>query len=263
MAGHLGVRALGAGHAGRDGGVELQLAVHIQIGGQGLESAAGIAHLVHILALAGTQGGIAEVSHLGIDAEDLGGGGGLQADLHQLILGGLDVDGAVAHGQNLAVAGGRGTDQNEAGGHDLVAGLGLDDLQGGTDRVGGGIGGAAQQSVGIAHLHQHGAEVVGLLEELAALLLTHLALAQLHQGGDHLLHVGEGLGINDLSAPDVEAGFLGSGLDLVEIAHQHRGQEGTGQQAGGRLQNAGIRALSEDNLPGMGLQLFDQKFKHL
>ena len=35
MAGHLGVRALGAGHAGRDGGVELQLAVHIQIGGPG------------------------------------------------------------------------------------------------------------------------------------------------------------------------------------------------------------------------------------
>ena len=45
-----------------------------------------------------SQGGIAEVSHLGIDAEDLGGGGGLQADLHQLILGGLAVDGAIAHG---------------------------------------------------------------------------------------------------------------------------------------------------------------------
>ena len=47
------------------------------------------------------------------------------------------------------------------------------------------------------------------------------------------------------------------------VSDQDGGQEGTGQQAGGRLQNAGIRALSEDNLPGMGLQLFDQKFKHL
>ena len=263
MAGHLGVRALGMGHTGRNGGVELQLAVHVQVGGQSLQLVAGVAHFVHVLALAGTQGRIAEVSNLGIDAEDLGGLGSLQTNLHQLVLGGLDVDGAVPHSQDLVLADAIGADQNEAGGHDLVAGLGLDDLQGGTDRVGGGIGGAAQQSVGIAHLHQHGAEVVGLLEELAALLLTHLALAQLHQGGDHLLHVGEGLGINDLSAPDVEAGFLGSSLDLIEIAHQHRGQEGTGQQAGGRLQNAGIRALSEDNLPGMGLQLFDQKFKHL
>ena len=35
--------------------------------------------------------------------------------------------------------------QNEAGGDDLVAGLGLDQLQGGTDGVGGGVGGAAQQ----------------------------------------------------------------------------------------------------------------------
>ena len=55
MAGHLGVRALGYGHTGRNGGVELQLAVHVQVGGQSLQLVAGVAHFVHVLALAGTK----------------------------------------------------------------------------------------------------------------------------------------------------------------------------------------------------------------
>ena len=41
-------------------------------------------------------------------------------------------------------------DQDKAGGDDLVARLGLDQLQGGADGVGGGVGGAAQQGVGLA-----------------------------------------------------------------------------------------------------------------
>ena len=167
------------------------------------------------------------------------------------------------HGQDLVLADAVGADQNEAGGDDLAAGLGLDDLQSGTDRVGGGVGGAAQQSVGVAHLHQHGAEVVALLQQLAALVLGHLALAQLHHQSHHLVHLRKGLGIDDLRAADVEAGFLGGGHHGLRIAHQDGGQEGAGQQTGGRLQNAGIRALGEDDLPGMGLQLIDQKLKHL
>ncbi len=37
-----------------------------------------VAHLVHVLALAGTHGGVAEEGDLGIDAEHLGGSGSLQ-----------------------------------------------------------------------------------------------------------------------------------------------------------------------------------------
>ena len=250
-------------HTGRHGSVELQLAFHLQVGTQSLGLVEGVAHLVHVLALAGAQGGVAQEGDLGIDAEDLSGVGGLQGDFHQLVLSGLDVDGAVAHGQDLAVTGSGGTDQNEAGGDDLAAGLGLDQLQSGTDGISSGVGGTAQQSVRVTHLHQHGAKVVGLHQSGAALVLGHLALAQLHHGSDHLVHVGEVGGIDDLSAADVEADLLGSGLDLIGIAHQNGGQEGTGQQTGGSFQNAGIGALGEDNLPGMGLQLFDQKFKHV
>ena len=44
----------------------------------------------------------------------------------------------------------------------MCALLGLDKLQRGTNGIGGGVGRAAQQAVGNAHLHQHGAEIVAL-----------------------------------------------------------------------------------------------------
>ena len=262
MAAHRAVDVLGLGHNGGHGGVELELTVHGDVGHSGLGLFAGVAHLVHVLALAGAVGGVAQEGNLGVNAEDLGGLGGLNGDLHQLILVGLDVDGAVGHSQHLVLAGSGGTDHNEAGGHDLVARLGLDDLQSGTDRIGGGVGSAAQQSVGIAHLHQHGAEVIGLRERLAAVLLGHLALAELYHQGHHLVHVGKGGGVDDDGAANVEAGLLGGRLNLGLIAHQNGGQERTGQQTGGSLQNAGIGALGEDDLAGMRLQLVDQKLKH-
>ena len=95
-----------------------------------------------------------------------------------------------------------------------------------------------------------------------ALVLGHFALAQLHHGGNHLVHLGESGGINDFGAPDIEANLLGGRLDLIGVAHQHGGQEGTGQQTGGSLQNAGIGALGEDDLAGMGFELLNQEFKH-
>ena len=160
------------------------------------------------------------------------------------------------------VAGGGGAHQNEAGGDDLVAGLGLHQLQGGADGVGGGVGGAAQQGVGLTHGHQHGAEVVALLQGGPDLVLGHLALAQLHHLGHHGLHVLILLRVDDDGAPDVEAGVLGGGADLVLISQQDGGQERTGQQAGGGLQNAGVGALGKDDLAGMLFQNADQFLEH-
>ncbi len=138
----------------------------------------------------------------------------------------------------------------------------LDDLQGGTDGIGGGIGSAAQQSVGVAHLHQHGAEVVALLQQLAALLSAHLALAQLHHQIHHLVHAVEFGGVDDLGAVHVEAGLFGGGADLIRVAHQNGGQEIALEQAVGRLQNTGVGALGEHDLAGVLLQLLNQEFKH-
>ena len=140
--------------------------------------------------------------------------------------------------------------------------LGLHQLQSGTDGIGSGVGSAAQQGVGIAHLHQHGAEVVALGQSLAAVLGGHLALAELHHLVHHLVHLGIGSGVDDLHALDVEAALGSIGLDLVHIANEDGGQEAALNQTSGGLQDTGIVALSKDDLPGIGLQSFDHCIKH-
>ena len=48
--------------------------------------------------------------------------------------------------------------------------FGLDDLEGGDDRVGGGVGGARDHAVGVAHVDHHRAEVGHVLDLLTGLL---------------------------------------------------------------------------------------------
>ena len=212
---------LGFGDSRRDRRVELELAADRGVGHEGLGLLAGIAHLVDVLALAGAEGGVAQESDLRVNAEDLGAGNGLLADLDELVLVGLDVDGAVGHGEHFVLAGSGGTDHDEAGRDDLVAWLGLDELQRGTDRVGRGVGSAAEQAVGLAHLDEHGAEVVALLERGAALVGGHLALAQRDHLVDHLVHAVEILGVDDLGTADVEADVLSGGGNLIGVADEH------------------------------------------
>ena len=212
---------LGLGDGRGNGRVELELAADRGLGHELLGLGAGVAHLVDILALAGAEGGVAQEGDLRVNAEDLGAVDGLLADLNELVLIGLDIDGAVGHGEHLVLAGSGGTDHDKAGRDDLVAGLGLDELQRGTDRVGRGIGGAAEQTVGLAHLDEHGAEVVALFERGAALVGGHLALAQLDHLVDHLVHALVVFGVDDLGAADVEADVLGCGGDLIGVADEH------------------------------------------
>ena len=105
------VDVLGLGDSRGDGRVKLELAADGRIGHEGLGLLAGIAHLVNVLALAGAEGGVAQESDLRVNAEDLGAGNGLLADLDELVLVGLDVDGAVGHGEHFVLAGGGGTDR--------------------------------------------------------------------------------------------------------------------------------------------------------
>ena len=144
----------------------------------------------------------------------------------------------------------------------MRARLRLDELQGGTDGVSRGIGRAAQQSVRIAHLHEHRAEIVALGQRLAALLGRHLALAQGDHLLDHLIHAGIGRGIDDLQALDVEAALGSCGLDLLGCADEDRGEEAALLQAVGSLENAGIRPFGKDNLARICLENFNQTVKH-
>ena len=144
----------------------------------------------------------------------------------------------------------------------MRAGLGLDELEGGADGVGSGVGRAAQKGVGLAHLHQHGAEVIALLERGAAVVLAHLALAQLHHLGHHLVHPSVGLGVDDLRAGNVKAVLLRSSLDLLHIAHQDDVHQVLLHQARRGLLDAGVGTLGKDNGAAVLLQILQKSGKH-
>ena len=80
---------------------------------------------------------------------------------------------------------------------------------------------SAVEAVGLAHLDEHGAEVVALLERGAALVGGHLALAQRDHLVDHLVHAVEILGVDDLGTADVEADVLSGGGNLIGVADEH------------------------------------------
>ena len=254
-----------------DGGVKLHLAVDLQLGRELLGDDGGVVAERDRAALAGALGGEAQHGDLRIHAEDLGGLGGLDGDLRQLLRSGegdltgglvdvvliVDVDGAVAHGEHLVAA-----HHDEAGAHKVGALLGLDQLQRRTDGVRGGIGRAAEQCIGHAHLHEHGAEVVALLEVGAHVLHFHLALAQVEHALRHLVHLVIGGGIDDLETLDVKAAGLGRSLHVLDIADKDRRQEAALLQAGSGLEDAGVGALGVDDLARIGFENFNQIFKH-
>ena len=215
-----------------------------------LHTQGGVAHLVHGFALAGTLGGVRQQRYAGVNAEHLGGVGGFNGGLDDLVLGGVNVDGAVAHGDALITA-----HQDKAGADGLDAGLALDELQRRAHGVGGGVGCAAQQAVCLAHLDQHGAEVVALGQGGAALLIGHLALAQLHHLGDHLVKAFIAGGVQDLCAVNGKAALGSRLLDLIHVAQQDDLQGLACHQTAGSGQNAGIGTLGKYDRFGFCLQL--------
>ena len=228
-------------------------------------------------ALAGALGREAQDSHFRIDAEQLCGLGGLDGHLSQLGssadldfagnlvhgIGVVDVDSAVAHGNALQSLFAAVAVQDEAGAHQMRAFLGLDQLQSGADGISGGVGSAAQQAVSLAHLDQHGAEVVGLLQHCGTLFSGLLALAQLDHGVHHLVETCVVLRVNDLSSGNIKIACGSSGLALSLVAHHDNLQNALGQQLAGCLQDAGVIALGKNDRLGVCLQLCYQRCEHI
>ena len=145
----------------------------------------------------------------------------------------------------------------------MCAGLGLDQLQCRTNGVGGGIGSAAQQSVGLAHLHQHGAEVVALHQGCAALFGAHLALAQIHHGGHHGVHLGISGRVEDGDTGDIEAVVGRCGANLAFIAHQDHVHQVFILQTERGLQDARIGTFGKHDGAALCFQVFSQLCKHI
>ena len=140
--------------------------------------------------------------------------------------------------------------------------LRLDQLQCRTDGVGGGVGRAAEQRVGLAHLDEHGAEIVALGQRGAAVFLRHLALAQLDHLCDHLIHTGVGGRVDDLGLGDVEAALGCGSLDLVDIADEDDVHQIVLDEAVSRFEDAGVGAFGKDDGAAGSLQCVDQLCKH-
>ena len=222
-----------------------------------LNAGGSVAHLVDGLALAGTLGGVGQQCNTGVDAENLCGVSGLDGGLDDFVLGGIDVDGTVAHGDALLAAG-----QDEAGADRLDAGLALDQLQSRADGVSGGVGCAAQQAVSLALLDQHGAEVIALGQSGTALLIGHLALAQLDHLGDHLIKALVVGRVDDLGTGDVKAAVSSGLLDGFDLAQQDDLQGLACQQTACSGQNTGVGTLGKDDGLRLSLQLLLKIFEN-
>ena len=115
IAAHITGDMLGLGDDRGDCGVKLQFAVaDLPLRLLLLQPLCSVAHHVDTLALAGAHGGVAQVGDPRLNAERLGALGNLGADLNQLILIGINVDGAVTHGDHVAAAKCGRTGQNKA-----------------------------------------------------------------------------------------------------------------------------------------------------
>ena len=237
-------------------GVELQLAVQHQVGGHFLGDAGGFLHLGDLVVLGRALGGEAQHGHAGLDARQGARGiGGAQGDVGQGLGVGIDVHGAVGedHDAVVAVLLVRALHQ-EAGGHGLDAGLGLDDLQRGAQHVAGGVDRAGDQAVGLTGLDHHDAVVHGILHGCGGLFLGHaLGLAQLVQGGGVLGALLAGGGVDDLDA--LEGSARGDLLDLLGVAQQRQLRQTLLHDDGSGLHGAGLVALGQHDVHHIGLRL--------
>ena len=167
-------------------------------------------------------------------------------DLGELVGGRVDVEAAVGEDQRAVGTELRGVGAHHEEGRDqLGARGGLEDLKRRAQGVGGGVAGAGDQAVGIAHLDHHGAKVGGV-HHLGASLLDGNALLGAELG--KLLRVLLVL----LGIARVDDGGAGN-VDLVGVAQDDDLCQALLDDLGGRDDGARILALGQDDRLKVGL----------
>ena len=225
-----------------------------QLGGLLAGEAGGLDDDVDVRAGPGGAGGVGEHGDARGDAELGGGARGGHGDVGQLLGGGVGVDGAVAEGPHAVLH-----RHEEDGGDDGDAGGGLDDLEGGDDRVRGRVGSARDHAVGVAHVDHHGAEVGHVGDLLAGLLEGDALLgAQARELFGVALEVGGVVHGDDLGGAQVEAELAGALGDIVGLAHEGDVGDAGGEDLGGSLQDAVVVGLGQDDTPAVGAGALDE-----
>ena len=195
---------------------------------------------------------------MGSIPKDSGCLGRLNGDLHQIILGRINIDGTVTEQISLIAA-----NEHETGTDDLVAGLGLDQLKCRTYGVCSRISSSSKKAVTLAHLNKHGAKIVALGQSLADLLLCHLAFSKLHHLRNHGIHLRIGQGIYDLALVNIIITRCRGSLNLVHITQKNNAKDTFCRQSGGGIKNTAVRSLCINDGSRILLEILDHLCQHI
>ena len=247
LASDRGVLCLGGRDAGNHRGVELQLAVDLQVGGK----------------LAGLGGCLGDERGVVVDGAALArerqhrhargrlherrpAARRLHGDLSELVGAGVGVEGAVGEEEGAVLAiGAVGQGNLKERGHERHARGTLENLQRRPEHVAGGVAGARDHAVGVAQLDHHDAEVELVVKRGACGLEGHALLgAKLGQGAGVALALGGGAVVDHGDAGDA---------DLVGVAQHDGAGDALRGDLGCRLQGSRIVALGQDDALGVGL----------
>mmetsp|Transcript_18975 Transcript_18975/g.31899 ORF Transcript_18975/g.31899 Transcript_18975/m.31899 type:complete len:378 (-) Transcript_18975:941-2074(-) len=225
-------------------GIELHGPLEGDVGHDRLRLGGRVLHLGDEIALVGVSRGIRQQRHARLDAKRLGGDGGGSGNVPELVLVGIDVDGAVAVDVHLL-----GQQHEEHARHQREPRRRLYYLEGGAHGVGGGVAGPRHHPVRHPAEHHHGAVVVPVHDQVVGLLDSHaLGLSALEERFCHLRVVGRIGRVDDVAAREVHLELRGQLLYGIHVAeHRHAAELSPGEQAGG-ADDALVVALGQDDV---------------
>ena len=250
----LALGQLGSGDTGVDGGIVLDGPLDLEIGPQLLGAARGLAHPFHIGAAAGLPGRVGEHGHAGLDPERPGRLAELMAMSASSSASGLGTTAQSRVDQHAVFQA-----HEEDAGDDRPAGLGADDLEGGADRLGGGVRGAGDHAIGPAGVDHHGSEVVHVQHRFAGgVERDAAALAQLLVDARELL-VEAGLArIDDLQAFGIHPQLGDPSPDLALVAEKGQFDDLPALEDLGGAEDPLFASLRQDDVPAVCAGSLDQ-----
>ena len=257
MTGYRAAGSLQLANAFHQRGVRLQLTVQLEFGSQLVGQLGGFLHLGHVIMLGAALGREGKHGHTGVDIHQLlAGGSAGDGDSRQFFRRGVGDHGTVTEDHHAVVAPlVIGNFHDKAAGNYLDAGGRLDDLQRGAQHIAGGIDRAGHHAVRVAGLEHYSAEVQRVAgHQLGGLFGRHtLGLAQFVKQVGITGGLFAGLGVDDIHAGQIGAGFSGDFLHFVDVAQQgHFGNALIGDFPG-RLNGTGLGALRQNDMHDLTL----------
>ena len=134
----------------------------------------------------------------------------------------------------------------------------FDQLEGRSDGVRSRIRRSSEQAVGLAHLYEHGPEIVAVRREFSGVFLGELALAEFYHLCDHFVKAFVVRRVDDLAPGKIIAALFGSLFEFRLAADEDDLQNARFSEFGSGVHDARVRSVREDNGARSGFQLLGQ-----